>query len=131
MIKVIVNGSFDIIHPGHLRLINYAKSLGDYLLVVIDTDERISKLKGKDRPFNSEFERVTLLSNIRAIDEVRVFDSEEALINIIKEYKPDFMVKGSDYLGCYIVGQEYCKEVKFLERDEYSTTRKIQDFSNR
>jgi len=131
MTKIIVNGSFDILHLGHIKLLNYAKSLGDYLLVAIDTDERISELKGSDRPFNSQIERTTILSNIKAVDEVCVFNSEEELISIIKKYEPDIMVKGNDYLSQYIVGQEYCKEVKFLERDEYSTTRKIQDFINR
>ena len=129
--KIIVNGSFDLLHPGHIRLINYAKSLGDYLLVATDSDSRISELKGNDRPFNSQYERVTLLSNLKAVDDVKVFDSQEELIDIIKEYKPDIMVKGSDYRDCYIVEQEYCKEIKFIERDEYSTTRKIQDFSRR
>lgn len=129
--KIIVNGSFDLLHPGHIRLINYAKSLGDYLLVATDSDSRISELKGNDRPFNSQYERVTLLSNLKAVDEVKVFDSQEELIDIIKEYKPDIMVKGSDYRDCYIVEQEYCKEIKFVERDEYSTTRKIEDFSRR
>lgn len=129
--KVIVNGSFDLLHPGHIRLINYAKSLGDYLLVATDSDERISELKGEYRPFNSQYERVTLLSNLKAVDEVKVFDSQQELIDIIKEYDPDIMVKGSDYRDRYIVEQEYCKEIKFIERDEYSTTRKIQDFSSR
>ena len=129
--KIIVNGSFDLLHPGHIRLINYAKSLGDYLLVATDSDSRISELKGNDRPFNSQYERVTLLSNLKAVDEVKVFNSQEELIDIIKEYEPDIMVKGSDYRDRYIVEQEYCKEIKFVERDEYSTTRKIQDFSRR
>jgi len=131
MTKVLVNGSFDILHLGHLRLLNYAKSLGDYLLVATDTDERISELKGNNRPFNSEIERITLLANLKAVDEVKVFGSKEELISIIKEYVPDIVVKGSDYKDCYLAEQEYCKEIRFVERDEYSTTRKIQDFSNR
>ena len=131
MTKIIVNGSFDILHLGHIKLLNYAKSLGDYLLVAVDTDKRISQLKGSDRPYNSEIERVTLLDNIKAVDEVCVFNSKEELISIIKNYEPDVMVKGSDYRDRYLAEQEYCKEIRFVERDEYSTTRKIQDFSNR
>lgn len=131
MKKIIVNGSFDIIHPGHLRLLNYAKSLGDYLLVAIDTDTRIRELKGKDRPFNTEFERFTLLQNLKAVDEVKIFGSQKQLETIIRNYLPDIMVKGSDYKGQSIVGEEFNHEIIFLERDEYSTTRKIQSFIDR
>lgn len=131
MKKIIVNGSFDIVHPGHIKLLNYAKSLGDYLLVAIDTDDRIRQLKGNDRPYNTEYERATLLANLKPVDEVQVFNSEQELVNIIKEYKPDIMVKGSDYRDYNNVGQEHCGEVVFVERDEYSTTQKIQDFTAR
>ena len=131
MDKIIVNGSFDLLHPGHIRLLNYAKSLGQYLLVATDSDDRISKLKGSDRPFNSQHERVTLLSNLKAVDEVLVFNSQEELIAILKNYKPDIIVKGSDYEKKDIVEKEYCGDIRFVERDEYSTTAKIQDFSNR
>lgn len=131
MKKIIVNGSFDLLHPGHIRLLNYAKSLGDYLLVAIDTDDRIRNLKGESRPYNTQYERTTLLENLKSVDEVKVFDSELELVNIIKEYQPDTMVKGSDYRGTAVVGEEFCGEIVFLERDEYSTTRKIQSFIDR
>jgi len=131
MKKIIVNGSFDLLHPGHIRLLNYAKSLGDYLLVAVDTDDRIRKLKGKSRPYNTQYERTTLLENLKSVDEVKVFDSELELVNIIKQYQPNTMVKGSDYQGTTVVGEEFCGEIVFLERDEYSTTRKIQSFTDR
>jgi len=129
--KAIVNGSFDVLHLGHLRLLNRARELADHVLVAIDTDDRIRQLKGNDRPYNTEYERRTLLANLKAVDEVVIFNSAEELVDIIKNYKPDYMVKGSDYKGEYIVGQEYCGEVIFVDRDANSTTQKVQDIINR
>jgi len=132
MIKIIVNGTFDIIHRGHLELLNYARSLGDYLLVVIDSDRRVKELKGNLRPINPQEDRITLLENLRAVDIVQTFDSDKELISIIKSYQPDIMVKGSDYRDRPIIGSEYCKEIKFYERiEKYSTTSTIQDIINR
>lgn len=122
--KIIVNGTFDILHPGHLALLNYAKSLGDFLIVAIDTDERVKKLKGTNRPINNEFERKLLLENLKAVDEVQLFSSDEELLDIIKQCS--IMVKGSDYKGKPIVG-EGSIPIEFFERlDGYSTTEKIQ-----
>ncbi len=130
--KIIVNGSFDIIHKGHIELLNYAKSLEDHLLVAIDSDNRIKQLKGSDRPINSLDERLNLLSNLKAVDDISYFDSEQELVDIIKKYNPDIMVKGSDYKNQRIVGKEYCKAIEFYEiNDGYSTTKKIQDIINR
>jgi D-beta-D-heptose 7-phosphate kinase/D-beta-D-heptose 1-phosphate adenosyltransferase len=132
MKKIIVNGSFDMLHLGHIRLLKYAKTLGDYLVVCTDTDRRIRELKGNDRPIWNQVERVEMLTSIRAVDEVKVFDSEEDLVSIIKNYQPDIMVKGSDYRGQRIVGEEYCKEIVFFERiDGYSTTNTIKNIANR
>jgi rfaE bifunctional protein nucleotidyltransferase chain/domain len=132
MKKIIVNGSFDMLHLGHIRLLKYAKSLGDYLVVCTDTDRRIKELKGASRPIQDQVERVEMLSSLRVVDEVRIFDSEEALESIIKNYQPDIMVKGSDYRGQRIVGEEYCKEIIFFERiDGYSTTNTIKNIANR
>ena len=63
--KIFVNGTFDILHPGHIHLLNFARSLGQHLLVAIDTDRRVRELKGPDRPINDQFERILLLSNLR------------------------------------------------------------------
>ena len=130
--RIIVNGSFDIIHKGHIGLLNYAKSLGDHLLVAIDSDNRIKQLKGSDRPINSLDERLNLLSNLKAVDEIVYFDSEQELVDIIKNYDPDVMVKGSDYKDKRIVGAEHCNAIEFYEiNDGYSTTKKIQDIISR
>lgn len=127
MKRVVVNGTFDIIHPGHIHLLNYARSIGDYVLVAIDTDQRVKELKGLDRPINNQTERKLLLENLRAVDEVKLFNSDQDLEYILKEYDPDIMVKGSDYRGRPIVGEQYCRSIVFFDRIEcYSTTKKIE-----
>jgi D-beta-D-heptose 7-phosphate kinase/D-beta-D-heptose 1-phosphate adenosyltransferase len=130
MKKVFVNGTFDILHVGHIALLDYAKSLGDQLVVGIDSDDRVKLLKGSDRPVNSQVERGTLLAALKSVDEVFVFDTDDELTSLIQAC--DVMVKGSDYRDKPIVGQEICKQIVFFERlNGYSTTNKIQDIVNR
>lgn len=128
--RVIVNGTFDILHVGHIRLLEYAKSLGDHLTVAIDTDRRIKIKKGLSRPINNEFERKTMLEALKSVDRVVVFDTDEELIDLVKN--SDIMVKGSDYKGKSVIGETYCKKVIYYDRIEgYSTTQKIQDIAHR
>ena len=128
--KVIVNGTFDILHVGHIKLLEYAKSLGDHLTVAIDTDRRIKTKKGLSRPINNEFERKTMLEALKSVDRVVVFDTDEELIELVKN--SDIMVKGSDYKGKSVIGETYCKKVIYYDRIEgYSTTQKIQDITHR
>ena len=130
MKRIIVNGTFDILHSGHLALLKYAKSLGDHLVVAIDSDRRVKELKGMSRPVNTQAERQELLSNLRSVDEVRIFDSDPELVDIVAECA--IMVKGSDYRDRAIVGSEVCSSIVFFERiDGFSTTEKIQSISNR
>lgn len=129
--KIFVNGTFDILHLGHIRLLNYAKSLGDILIVAIDTDRRVKELKGEARPINTQGDRLYLLQNLKSVDNVCLFDSESELERIIQSFKPDIMVKGSDYRGKKIVGAEYCKEIKFYEHTGHSTTGIIQRITDR
>jgi len=130
--RIFVNGTFDVIHLGHLRLLNFARSLGDHLCVAIDSDRRIKELKGPSRPINDLHERKSLLMNLRCVDEILVFDSDIDLINIMKAYKPDIIVKGSDHKETSQLSKKYCKEVIFYERfGEYSSTKKIQDIASR
>ena len=133
MTKVVVNGTFDIIHLGHLKLLQYARSFpNSYVLVLTDSDRRIKQLKGNDRPVNTEYERCSLLFALKYVDRVETFDSDQELIDLIKGFEPDVMVKGSDYQGKPIIGAEYCKEIKFYDRlGNYSTTNKIQDIADR
>jgi len=130
MKKIIVNGTFDILHSGHLALLNYARSLGDHLVVAIDSDRRVKELKGVSRPVNTQAERQELLSNLRSVDEVRIFDSDQELVDIVAQCA--IMVKGSDYRDRLIIGSEVCSSIVFFERiDGFSTTEKIQSISNR
>jgi len=130
MKKVFVNGTFDLLHEGHIALINYAKSLGDEVNVAIDSDDRVKRLKGESRPINSQTERSTLLINLKAVDNVYIFDTDEELEYLVSLH--DVMVKGSDYKDKPIIGQDVCKELVFFDRiDGYSTTQKIQDIADR
>jgi rfaE bifunctional protein nucleotidyltransferase chain/domain len=129
MKKIFVNGTFDIVHRGHLELLNYAKSLGDYLIVAIDSDERVKKLKGEKRPVNKLEDRLFLLRNLKSVDEVVSFNTDEELVDFIQ--KCDIMVKGSDYKGKSVLGQKNCKEIIYYDRTEHSTTKTIQDIINR
>lgn len=130
--NIFVNGSFDVIHTGHLDLLNYAKSLGNKLIVGIDSDRRIKENKGNDRPFNNEENRFALMSNIKAVDEVYIFDSDDDLINIIRKCSPDIMVKGSDWKDEKIIGKEYIPTIIWFERkNDESTTKTIQNYLNR
>ena len=132
MINVVVNGTFDILHRGHIEMLEYAKSLGDHLLVCIDTDSRVSELKGPSRPINKQSDRAFMLQSLRCVDTVWYFDDEEQLEEILETYKPDVMVKGSDYRGKPIVGAHLCKEIKFYELvTDYSTTKIIQRITDR
>ena len=130
MKTVFVNGTFDVIHPGHLALLNFARLQGDRLLVGIDSDRRVKELKGPARPINNQNERKLLLECLRCVDQVEIFDSDQELIDLIA--KSSIMVKGSDYCGQPIVGADVCPEIVFFERNnDYSTTKKIQSIINR
>lgn len=132
MIKVFVNGSFDLLHPGHIRLLNTARSMGDYLLVAIDSDRRITEKKGPSRPVNDQFTRQVIMSNLKAVDEVKVFNSDAELTDIIKHYEPDIMIVGSDWKGKPVIGSEYARKLEFFERrDDYSTTSTLQSYIDR
>lgn len=132
MKRIVVNGTFDILHRGHIELLNYARELGDELLVCIDSDSRVSFLKGADRPVNNQWDRMMMLKNLKAVTNVKIFNTEQELEDIFWDYRPNIMVKGSDYRNKPIVGQEYCGQVVFFERlDEYSTTKTIQSIIDR
>jgi D-beta-D-heptose 7-phosphate kinase/D-beta-D-heptose 1-phosphate adenosyltransferase len=128
MRRVIVNGTFDILHPGHIELLDFASKQGGYLLVAIDTDRRIKQLKGNARPINNEVDRRKMLESLRSVDEVILFDTDEDLVGLITTC--DVMVKGSDYKDKPIIG-EALVEVIFYDRTEHSTTKIIQDIIDR
>ena len=129
---VFVNGTFDILHRGHLELLNYAKSLGEYVVVGIDSDRRVRKMKGPNRPVNSADDRGLMLVNLKSVDEVRFFANDRELENMVKDVKPDVMVVGSDWKGKSVIGSYWAAELKFFDRIEnYATTNTIQRIIDR
>ena len=126
---VFTNGCFDILHAGHVTYLEKAKSFGDLLIVGVNADSSVKKLKGESRPINNEMDRAYLLSALHAVDYVVIFDQETplALISVIK---PDVLVKGGDYEGKEVVGSEIAKEVKLVDfvdgKSTTSTINKIQ-----
>ena len=93
---VFTNGCFDILHVGHVRYLQQARAMGDMLIVGVNTDESVRKLKGEDRPINSEQDRVEVLAALECIDYVTLF-GEDTPVELIKEIRPDVDVKGGDY----------------------------------
>jgi rfaE bifunctional protein nucleotidyltransferase chain/domain len=127
-----VNGCFDIMHVGHLKLIEFCKTHCDYLIVGIDSDRMIQRAKGKDRPVNNQADRKYFLENIKGVDKVFIFNSHTVLKEKLKKIKPDVMVVGEEYENRRVFGAEHAKELKFFKKiDGYSTTKTIEDISNR
>ncbi len=118
-----VNGCFDVLHRGHIELFRYAKSLGDYLIIGIDSDTRVKHLKGSSRPINNQDDRKFFLESIKFIDKVVVFNNEDELCDCIKSNDVETMVVGSDYKEKKVIGSQHSKELKFFDRiGNYSTT---------
>ncbi|ACX71925.1 rfaE bifunctional protein [Methanocaldococcus vulcanius M7] len=125
---VFTNGCFDIIHRGHVEYLNKAKKLGDILIVGINSDKSIKKIKGNKRPIIPLYSRVYVLDNLKAVDFVVPFD-EETPINLIKIIKPDVHVKGGDYreedLPEAEIVKSYGGEIKIIPLIEGFSTTKI------
>lgn len=111
---VFSNGCFDILHVGHIEYLKQAKALGDILVIGLNSDSSIKKLKGPSRPINNQIDREKLLIALGCVDFVIVFD-EETPQNLIEKIKPDILVKGGDYKIENIIGREFAKEVKVLD----------------
>jgi rfaE bifunctional protein nucleotidyltransferase chain/domain len=128
MKKVIVNGTFDLLHAGHVELLEFAKIQGDYLLVAIDSDRRVKELKGETRPINNQLDRKRVLEGLKSTDEVVIFDTDSELLKFISSCH--LMIKGSDYADKYIIGQNLIK-IMFYDRTTHSTTKIIQNITDR
>jgi len=127
-ITVWVNGTFDVLHAGHIKLFRHAKMLAGVdgkVICGIDVDERISSKKGPSRPINTLTDRMLVLMSIKHIDQVIPFATDQQLSSIIASYTPDYMVIGDDYRDKPIIGSEFIKEIIYVERDDNSSTRII------
>jgi D-beta-D-heptose 7-phosphate kinase/D-beta-D-heptose 1-phosphate adenosyltransferase len=118
------NGSFDVIHYGHFKLLEYAASLGE-LHVGIDSSERIRDKKGKDRPFHTWSQRSQILLGFKFVHQTYFFGDDDTLSNLIKTISPDIMVIGGDYRDKPIIGVEHIKKVVYFDRIEGLSTTNI------
>ena len=129
-----VNGCFDILHTGHINLLWYAKNYqpGDVppvigpnnrLIVGLDSDERVKKLKGDKRPINDINTRITIMRNLRMVDDVFIFDTDDELRHYVKHCEIDYLIVGDQYLNKEVIGGENARlGVRFYPVDQRSTT---------
>jgi rfaE bifunctional protein nucleotidyltransferase chain/domain len=111
-----INGCFDVLHMGHIKLFRRARQMGMKVIVGVDTDERIRQAKGENRPVNDLHNRIDFLRSIKYIDMIHSFGTDEELSNIIKDYLPRYMLIGDDYKDKEIIGSEWVKEVIYVPR---------------
>lgn len=110
-----VNGCFDVIHAGHIEMLKYARSLGQRLVVGLDTDDRVQASKGPQRPINTLSHRTTVMKAIKYVDEVVSFGSDDALLNAITWSQANIIVVGEEYMG-RVIGEELGVEIKYFPR---------------
>jgi D-beta-D-heptose 7-phosphate kinase/D-beta-D-heptose 1-phosphate adenosyltransferase len=123
-ITVFTNGCFDILHRGHIEMLRSSKKLGNHLVVGLNTDKSIKRLKGNSRPINNESDRKVMLESLDFVDEVILFD-EDTPIELIKRIKPNIITKGGDYTTETVVGNEFANVVIIPTTEDYSTTNTI------
>ena len=131
---VFTNGCFDILHAGHVSYLNEAKSCGDILVIGLNSDASVKRLKGETRPVNNEADRKFVLENLKAVDFVFIF-KEDTPLKLIKEVNPNVLVKGGDWKVEQIVGSDFVManggEVKSLQFVKgYSTTNIIEKINS-
>lgn len=102
---VFTNGVFDLVHPGHIDILMGARRQGDYLIVGVNSDASVKRLKGPERPIRSESDRAYVLAGMESVDAVVIFD-EDTPLQLIKSLRPDVLVKGGDYSIDTVVGAE-------------------------
>lgn len=137
-----VNGCFDIIHTGHIELLWYAKNYqpGDvypiftptnFLFVGLDTDERVKQLKGDKRPINNINTRLTIMKNLKMVDEVFIFNTDNDLRQLVKDNNIDYMIVGDQYRNKEVIGSENARlGVVFYRVDGRSSTNIIEKIKN-
>ena len=123
---VFTNGVFDLLHPGHLRYLQHARTLGDALVVGVNSDRSVRAIKGPERPINPEHERAEVLAALACVDEVVIFD-QDTPHDVIAALQPDVLVKGADWADDAIVGRDIVEArggtvVRVAIEPGYSTT---------
>ncbi len=122
---VFTNGCFDILHRGHATYLQAAQALGDVLIVGVNSDDSVRRLKGENRPINNEQDRAYLLASLAAVDYVTIF-AEDTPHQLLSQVRPDVLVKGGDYQLEEVVGREFAREVQLIDFvNGYSTTKLI------
>jgi len=128
---VFTNGCFDILHLGHVEYLNEARALGDCLIIAINSDDSVRRIKGPDRPINNEQDRALMLLNLKAVDCVQIFHNETPL-EIIKLIRPKILVKGGDWKPEQIIGSDFVTSIggqtkSLLFKTGYSTSNLIKN----
>ena len=127
---VFTNGCFDILHTGHIKILKESRKLGDILIVALNSDKSVRKLKGKDRPVVSENDRASIISSFDFVDYVTVFKEDNPL-NTIKKLKPDIITKGGDYKKEQVIGKNFVEsyggKVKIISLEKNRSTSNILD----
>tara|TARA_R110001592_G_scaffold119740_1_gene323158 strand:- start:8941 stop:9351 length:411 start_codon:yes stop_codon:yes gene_type:complete len=126
VIRVFTNGCFDILHRGHVECLRYAKEQGDYLIVGLNSDESVKRLKGDTRPVNRENDRKYILESLKYVDRVIIFN-EDTPYNLLLKVKPNIIVKGGDYTPEAVIGNDLAEIKIFNYIDNYSTTNIIKN----
>ena len=124
MKTVFTNGCFDVLHRGHLELLKHCKTLGETVIVGLNSDKSVRRLKGQDRPQVQQEDRKALLEELRCVDKVIIFD-DETPYDLIQQINPDIIVKGGDYTPDKVVGNDLAEVVIFGTINGYSSTKII------
>lgn len=119
---VFTNGCFDILHRGHIEYLKQSKMLGTFLIVGINSDSSVKRLKGETRPINNQWDRKSILEELRCVDEVIIFE-EDTPYDLIKKVRPDIITKGGDYKVEDVVGHDLAKTIIIPYLEEYSTSK--------
>ena len=127
---VFTNGCFDILHAGHVSFLEKAKNFGDILILGLNSDRSVQALKGKGRPINNQNDRAYILAALEVVDYVVVFD-DDTPYELIKLIRPNTLVKGADYVGKEVVGQDIAEKLRLVEYiDGKSSTNTIKKIKN-
>jgi D-beta-D-heptose 7-phosphate kinase/D-beta-D-heptose 1-phosphate adenosyltransferase len=126
-VKVWVNGTFDVLHIGHIKLLEFASQFGE-IRVGIDTDDRVKQFKGELRPINNINDRIYFMNSIKYVNSSVSFSTDEELCDRIKEWSADIIIVGNDYKDKKVIGSHLVKEVIFFDKiDGHSSTKIIEN----